>query len=419
MEGLLIKKVSKYVQDIKKNHLLGRLYYRKIRSHKNKLDEISSFENIIVVPYEYLRKKWSIKGGPIWPNWHEQIHARHCRDNIPWDDLPENSQEKCCHIKEPSAWCGAIDGHFGHQIADHSTRILHVRSFYPNLKLIFSYRKKDNFLTFGKTPTFFRAILDWYNITPDNIEIIHRPTLVHNLMVAPQAEQLWNYGPSSDYLDLMDAHVERRLRRKAKQRGIFVSRAGIKIHFAGEAYIESLFSQVGIRVIRPEEISLEEQLAEYEASEKLIFTEGSALHGLQLLGRCIDHIDVLVRRDGRRIIENLLKVRAKSVSYIKVSKGMICILNSNGTLDKTHGIPIFNEDLLLGYLRTLDSKLIDQWNHALYVNARDHDIMSWLKWTGKRANAKNSTRIVMKKLNKLGLSHLTLFARECCLGQIN
>ena len=402
---------------------LARKIYSKIRpkskpmSHKKDLGEVYHFENVPVTPYQYLLKVGVVpKGGPIWPDWSNQLEARHCRNLTPIDDCPEHPQRICYHFNEPAAWCGGIVKHFGHQIADFSTRILHTRSAHPKVKLLFStWEDWGQYKTFNKTPAFFRAILDWYNIGPDDIEIIMEPTLVRELMVAPQAEQLYNYGPSSEYLDLIDEHVEQRLRRKPKQRAIFVSRAGTSVHFAGEAYIENLMQEAGIKVIRPETMPLEEQLAEYEASEQLIFTEGSALHSLQLLGRAIDHIHVLVRRPGCRIAENLLNVRAKSLSYIEVAQGVVCALYPNGDPQHGTGIPIYNEDAIINYLRSIDQALSDRWNQSLYLELRDNDILAWLEWiaTKQRTKITPSKEAIITSLRKLDLSHLVPFAETC------
>ena len=60
--------------------------------------------------------------------------------------------------------------------------------------------------------------------------------------------------------------------------------------FAGEAYLEQVLERIGIGVIRPEKFSIAEQMATYRAAQTLMFAEGSALHGAQLLGRALGDV---------------------------------------------------------------------------------------------------------------------------------
>jgi hypothetical protein len=80
---------------------------------------------------------------------------------------------------------------------------------------------------------------------------------------------------------------------------LFVSRAGVGEGLVGEAALEDFFAALGARIYRPEQHPLAEQLATYLSHAQLVFTEGSALHGLQLLGRIPGELTVLARRPGR------------------------------------------------------------------------------------------------------------------------
>lgn len=385
--------------------------------YKQSLGEVLSFDNVPIVPYEYLLEMdmhgfLIHKGGPIWPDWSNQLDARHCQDGKPCDEQPDIPKQIERYIYEPAAWCGPILHHFGHQIADFSTRILHISKIYPDAKLLFfpysTDIKRPNFST-------LTAILNWYGIDANKIEIITQPTFAKNLLVAPQAEQLMNYGPSSEYLDLLDENTERQLHRKPKQKAVFVSRAGMLARFAGETYLEGMMKKMGIRVIRPETMLLEQQLAEYEASEHLIFSEGSALHALQLLGRSIDHVNVLVRRPRKRLAENLLTRRVQSLSYVEVSHGVVCGLWPNGQLRRPKGICILNEDAIIDYLCLIDSSIKQHWNQTEYLEARDNDILSWLKDTELDptiTQIPTEKDVVIQTLQEVKLDHLIPMAER-------
>ncbi len=403
-----------------------------LRTNKASLGKILAFENILITPYQHLLERplgfSAHQGGPLWPNWDHQLEARHCRNGHPIDDLPtmlhDNNTDS---ITEPSAWCGAIVNHFGHQIADFSTRILQTRNAYPKIKFLFSSKASKQYTTLAQTPVLFRSLLSWYNLQPDRVKMITQPTSVRDLLVAPQAEQLIKYGPpskelnleqygpSSKYLDLVDEHVDRKLPKCPCQGIIFVSRAGVKIHFAGEAYLERLMQSVGIQVMRPETLPLNEQIATYAAADQLIFSEGSALYGLQLLGRSVGQVHVLVRRPGFRLAKNLLTARTNKVSYIDVSQGILCSIHPNGNLNRCQGLPIFNEDALVSYLHSIQSKMGNRWNRIQYLAARDTDIKQWLQWIIPQTVTQSALarEHILKSLRELNLTHLVPFATEC------
>ena len=410
---------------------LARNIYQKIdperkyftQTRKACLGKILPFSDLPIVPYDQLGNRsrgLSLHlGGPIWPNWSSQLDARHCRNGVPVDDRPNNPAYITDRIEGPTIWCGPISIHFGHQVAEFSTRILQAKLEYPNATFLFSSTKRRlkelNFNTLEKTPVFFRSILDWYDIKPTQVKIVDRPIIANELMVAPQAEQLGNLGPSSKYLDLMDEHVERKLQKKLKHKLTFVSRAGTNRHFAAETYLEQFMRESGINVIRPETMSLEAQLAEYVASEQLIFSEGSALHGLQLLGRSLDNIYVLNRRLGSKLAKNMLKVRAKSLVYLDCIQEFIYGYSSFGKPKELDGITFLNEGLLLEHLHSIDPSLKSCWNHSLYLEHRDRDVAAWLqRETQKPWKITPLSRAkIVKQLSRVGCSHLIPFAEDC------
>ena len=54
--------------------------------------------------------------------------------------------------------------------------------------------------------------------------------------------------------------------------------------FAAEILLEMVLQERGVRVVHPETLPLEEQLSIYLGADALIVAEGSAQHGLELLG---------------------------------------------------------------------------------------------------------------------------------------
>ncbi|EAZ93329.1 hypothetical protein CY0110_16077 [Crocosphaera chwakensis CCY0110] len=342
------------------------------------------------------------KGGPIWPDWSKQMEARQCNNGIPVDNIPSFPSYKIdSFIEEPLVWCGPIVDHFGHQIADFSTRLLHSKHILPKAKFVFS-AKNPYYFDFFNTPSFFREILNWYNISPNQVKIISQPCIAKELSVAPQSEQLNNLGPSQEYLDLLDCLVEKQLIKKPKQGTIYISRAGMNIRFAGEVYLEQLLRKINVKIIRPETMNLKTQLSEYESSERLIFSEGSAIHGIQLLGRCINEVQVLNRRPKAKIAKNFIDVRADNLTYFDITKGILYKVNDKNNIIYNRGLSILDEDALLDYFSLVFPSLISIWNYEDYLEARDHDIMDWIH---KEMEMRVSNR-------KFSSSSLSLFQSE-------
>jgi hypothetical protein len=56
-------------------------------------------------------------------------------------------------------------------------------------------------------------------------------------------------------------------------------------HFLGEQYLESLLVKSGYTLFTPENLSLVEQMRQYLEADVVLFAEGSACHGVELLGK--------------------------------------------------------------------------------------------------------------------------------------
>ena len=387
------------------------------QSNKAELGRTLFFRDVVIVPYESLLDRFNglsaHRGGPIWPDWNSQTEARHCRNAAPIDDQPSQPNATIETLADPVIWGSAICTHFGHQIADFSTRLLHSKVTHPNAKFLFCAKSGSRIETIEQAPTFFQEILDWYDIAPDRVKIASRPLLAKQLIVAPQAEQLSSYGPSPEYLDLADAHTNKKLSLGRRRQGtVFVSRAGTKHHFAGESYLETLMSDVGIKVIRPETLSLLEQLSEYCASEWLIFSEGSAIHALQLLGRSLGKVQIVNRRSDQRLAKGIIADRAQSLEYIDIVQGTLHGFTPFGVAKDWQAVTLLNEEALVSYLASVNPELKRQWNHSMYVAQRDRDILAWIRRETQPDGSIHhlSACAISAQLRKLNLSHLAVSA---------
>src|SRR5262249_11047414 len=130
--------------------------------------------------------------------------------------------------------------------------------------------------------TFFWEILDHLGVDKRRVLLVRTPTRFDRLYVVPQAERLYGGGPHRRHLDLMDELTA----GNAPERDLeclFVSRSNWPDgHFAGESYLDEVLSDAGVTVLHPEMEPLHAQLQLYRRARLAIFSEGSALHALQL-----------------------------------------------------------------------------------------------------------------------------------------
>jgi hypothetical protein len=346
------------------------------------------------------------RGGPHWPDWDNQTAARYCAGGAPLDEEPP-AAEPTATLTGTVAWGGAVTWHFGHQISDFTTRLLPTLAEVPDARFAYSTHAQAQLRSVDYAPKFFPQILAWYGISPERIEMIADPTLVERLIVAPQAEQTHGPGPEPWYLDLLDANMTARLGTVNPRGSLYVSRAGIKARFAGEAYLERVLEDAGFRVLRPETVSLEEQLRAYAGAESIIFAEGSAMHGAQLLGRALGDVTVLVRRSDLRLVEKALRPRARSLLYVDAVAGLVHGCDINGHPARYRGLSILDAERLRTFL-----PIGGVWDREAFETARDADIAEWLERERQtpRWAVPGSPELISESLEDAGLDPALAYA---------
>jgi hypothetical protein len=226
-------------------------------------------------------------------------------------------------------------------------------------------------------PPFFWDMLDHLRIDSRRALLIRAPTRFDRLYVIPQAERLYGGGPHPRHLALMDEiTADHRIERDIAH--LFVSRAGMPDgRFAGESHLEEALAAAGVIVFRPETTDLHAQLRLYRRARCLVFSEGSALHALQLLGHLGSDLVVLVRRPGYRIAARTLRPRARSLRYIE-PRGLVHGVSRSGHVMRRGGITVLDEARLIAGLATAGIDLGARWNTTAYAERRDADIAAWL-----------------------------------------
>lgn len=378
------------------------------------IGRVVEFEDVVISPFEHLLDQrlggLAYRGGPRWPDWDAQHDARHCRNLEPIDEEPATI-EPAGVIEETLTWGGPIVDHFGHQVADFSTRLLPALAEDPGANFAFASSERVGIHSMAEAPGWVLDIYDWLGVAPARRIFVDKPVLTRRLRVAAQGEQLFQVVPSAGYLDLLDELFERRSAGRERQRAdvLYVSRAAMRARYAGESYVETALRTAGAKVLRPETIPVAEQLFAYAGAERLLFSEGSAVHGTQLLGRSLGDVLVIGRRRTTRIAEAALRPRARSVTYRSAATGLVHGYQATGKPAYRGGISVQDEEELLDIFTDQVPGLRQAWRSAEFGRTRDEDVLDWCKMTLNRKRLSNpqTWSSIRETIESTGLGHLS------------
>lgn len=410
-------------------------------------EHVRSFRHVLVHPTQEMRDPDGafFRGGPAWPHFWTQILARHCRGLIPrpidaeplpawpewpyfdprflavfWPQLgldpnlpPQARRREVVRLAaehaplpaqrtdriEAGIWCGPIHLHFGETIAAWGMRIAGSGQIAEALPLIFSLPP----LRGVEPPPFFWDMLDHLQVDRRRVLLIRAPTRVDRLEVIPQAERLYGGGPHPRHLALMDEiTADRTIERDIDY--LFVSRARMPDgRFAGESYLEEALAAAGVIVFRPETTDLRAQLRLYRRARCLVFSEGSALHALQLLGHLGSEMVVLVRRPRYRIAARTLRPRTRSLRYIE-PMGLVHGVSRSGHTMRRGGITVLDEARLIAGLAAAGIDLGRHWSAKAYAERRDADIAAWIARREGPERHRDDRALLERGLRRLSLS---------------
>lgn len=380
------------------------------------------FRDIVVHPTQELRDPDGafFRGGPDWPRFGAQILPRHCWGAIPrpidrkplraltewpyfeprylatfWPHLgidprlaPRDLEREISRLAasqtplpgqivgriDAGIWCGAISLHFGHMVADFGMRIAGSSRLDGALPMVFSVPPFRD----PQPPVHFWEIVDHLGIDRGRVLLVRTPTRFARLYVLPQAERPFGGGPSERHLHLMDAITGADRAPERDLDHVFVSRSRLpEGRFAGERYLDETLGAAGVAVLHPEAADLPTQLQLYRRARMLIFSEGSALHTLQLLGRLDADIVVLVRRPGNQLAAASLRPRARSLRYLPAARSLLYGLTRSGRPDTRAGIAVLDEERCLAGLTSLGIDLGSFWDQGTYAECRDAELEAW------------------------------------------
>src|SRR5437762_8991444 len=288
-------------------------------------------------------------------------------------------------------------------VADFAMRIAASSLLDETTPLVFSIWDDPT----AEAASFFWQTIDHLAIDRSRVLLVREPMQFGRLLVLPQAERRFGSGPSRPHLRLMDAITAPPFRADQDLEYVFVSRARWpKGRFAGEAYLDEALAAAGVTVFHPESADLHTQLRLYRRARCLIFSEGSALHALQLLGRLDAEIVILARRPWARMTAVSLRPRVRSVRSIRAARGFAYGLLPSGDRQHPAGISVLDERRCIAGLRVLGIDIARSWDPKIYTERRDRDIAAWIGHRLAFATHPRERRTIERHLRRLSLRHL-------------
>lgn len=369
---------------------------------------VKRFRDVVVHPTQELLRHLSggafFRGGPDWPRFRAQIYARHCWKLLPRpvDSRPHPS-DHMAERADRGIWCGPVSQHFGHMVADFGMRIAASSLLDERTPLVFSIAEAAG----SEAPEFFWHIIDHLGVDRSRVLLVRRPVRFAELAVVPQAERRFGGGPAPRHLALMDAIAAPSAPPERDVDCVFVSR-GLwpKGRFAGEAYLDQVLAAAGVTVFHPERVDLRHQLHLYRRARRLVFSEGSALHAVQLLGHVDADLAVLVRRPRARTAASSLRPRVRSLRYLPAARGVIYGVTASGAPQEPGGISVLDEAACIAGLQAVGIDLSGLWDRRRYAAARDAEIAAWVAYRLATAAHPGEQAMIERRLRALSLPHL-------------
>lgn len=337
------------------------------------------FRDIQVVPARrFTYRNILSDGGPVWPDFENTPLVRHMVHDVCVDENATPSRRAGQRLPGPAIWGGRCYFHFGHLAAEHLNRL--PASLYLEPRAIALFTLQPGKLV-RDVPHYFWAMAAWFGLRPDRIRFVTRPLTVSALQVSPQAEHMSAVGPPEWYLDLLDELARLNRLQPVANEVLYVQRVGqlalgMGAH-AGEAALVSALGRAGVAVLDPGRETLERQMALYAGAKLLIFAEGSAIHGRQLLGRVAQKILVLQRRRQGAMARAQLAPRCRELEYAPVIETFVDPVARDGGSMLPHGLAFYDTDRLLSTFLRHGIDLAPHWRSQEYTAAAVQDAAEW------------------------------------------
>ena len=266
--------------------------------------------------------------------------------------------------KEEVIFGGIIMDHFGHAILETFSRLWYVVK-----------NKKDTrkiaFIKYAEIRNYHYELLRLMGLPKERIIIIEEPTKFKSILIPDETIQAW--GEFKKEYTYIYEEISKNVEKKNEKK-IYLTRTQLEERFdCNEEYFEEFYKKRGYKIIAPEKLSVEDQIAYLSGCEDLVCTLGTLSH-LALFMKKGSKLTILNRTPNNVLEPQLIIDEAKKLKVIYVD-ALLNILPSPHTAGC---VCMYPNELFKEYL--IDNK-IDFEENELEVD-KEKIIMEYIKkWT--------------------------------------
>ncbi len=301
--------------------------------------------------------------------------------------LEQQDHQPSVKLNGTYLYAGFAFRHFGHYMVECTHRLWAYSKLTSSIKGVVILPEKKG----HKLSPFMEQALTYMQIPLKSVQLISTITEVEHLIVPEQASHIKNpFKLSSSYLDFLSENEEKFFHSYKSQNSdypekLYVSRSHL-IHkggIAGEAYIETILQEdENFYIFKPENYSLHEQMNYYRHAKVCIFSEGSAIHGLELLGwlNKMSTVAIIFRRAGNQFLSRVIESRSQNLCQFKSTKMIHPLKNDmHKRPNPANILSIFsNVDLLLKFFRDNDLGQLKNFNLNDFYQQEAMDILNYV-----------------------------------------
>lgn len=276
---------------------------------------LARFDAVPVLPYAGWRPALPgglLDGGPVYPQGAPDWVHMPLQGGRDWVRGPAVAPAGIAFDPLPGryAFIGPAVAHFGHMVAEFLHRAWVLRQD-PALRPLL--------VAAGRRAAIPPFVADYLRLVgaPEPV-LVDRPRLVADLVVG-EPGRLLGATCTAAYGRLVGAMLPPALLAPQGQaRDLAILRGHLQTgRCIGEAWIEQHLAAEGYRIFRPEQHSLADQIAALAGAERIVASEGSALHLFDLLPPVRARIAVIGRRRGMAIPRTCLAEKAADLHLIR------------------------------------------------------------------------------------------------------
>lgn len=324
-------------------------------------------------------------GGPVLlePTSTQFRHKRHDR---PFDSFDLDA-EFDNYVNGNWVYIGPKYHHFGHIMSEMVHRIVPSKILFPdNQNYLLVTTGDDEEASFESLCPTYQEVLEFCGISPSQITTLNTNSIIEELSICEQGS---NFGghPTPWYLDMLREFSGRRLdeihgSRHSSPR-VYVSKSRIPHGgtILGERYLEGLLAEEGFLIFHPQEFPLSVQMDVYRKAQALVFSEGSACHGVELLGAgMLGRTFVLIRRPEMRDgLASILQPRSQQIHMLLDTflLGTILVHAETRQLHTEFSVSLADVDGLVASFRKHELARLDGMDVRDYFQAAEEDLRAY------------------------------------------